>query len=640
MSATLLHREIKPGTKLERSFVVNRAGIDEEARTVELAFSSEAEYERWWGIEILDHSARAVDLSRLKRSGPILMDHDTTDHVGVIESVRIDADDRVGRCIARFGKSARASEVFQDVLDGIRTNVSVGYIIHEAKMVSEKDGVGTYRVTRWEPYEVSLVAVPADPSVGVGRALEDGRTQPPPEFIVEETRTMSDPVNNSAAPAAAPAAPPVDVRALEQDFRAKEMKRIDEIGAMKTQFKSLYPGVEQICETAIRAGASVEQARADVMAHMSSQKPAISAEIGMTAKETKSFSLFRMLYALSNPTDQRAWQAAAFEFECSRAARDLAEKSGRQVRGIASVPYDVLVSTKRDLNVGTASAGGNLVANNLQASDFITLLRDRMVMGSMGIRMMGGLVGNVSIPRQTGGATFTWVAEAGTTTESQATFDQVTLSPKTLTGRTDITRRLMLQATPDAEMLVRQDLLDGSARALELAIINGSGASNQPRGILNTVGIGDVAGGTNGLIPTWGNIVELETDVAVANADLGSLGYLTNAKVRGRLKSVEKAASTGMFVWGEGGEMNGYQAAVTNLVPSNLTKGSANGICSAIIFGNFADVLVGMWGGIDLQVDPYTNGDSAGIILRLFQDADVAIRHPESFSAMKDALTS
>jgi len=251
------------------------------------------------------------------------------------------------------------------------------------------------------------------------------------------------------------------------------------------------------------------------------------------------------------------------------------------------------------------------------------------------------LVGNIAIPRATGGATAYWVAETGAPTESQQAFDQVALSPKTVGAFTDISRKLLLQSSIDVEGFVRNDLATVLALAIDLAGINGSGASNQPTGILNTAGIGSVAGGTNGLAPTYQNMIDLETAVALANADVGAMGYLTNAKVRGKLKSTQKVATYGDdFVWGEDGAVNGYAATVSNQVPSNLTKGTSTGVCSAILFGNFADLIIGQWGALDLTVDPYTGSTSGTVRVVALQDVDIAVRHAESFAAMKDALTA
>jgi len=203
---------------------------------------------------------------------------------------------------------------------------------------------------------------------------------------------------------------------------------------------------------------------------------------------------------------------------------------------------------------------------------------------------------------------------------------------------TDISRRLLLQGSVDVENLIRNDLATTLALELDRAAINGSGSSNQPTGILNVSGIGDVAGGTNGLAPTFAHMIELETDVAAANADLGALGYMTNATIRGTLKQTEKASSTGQFVWDDG-TMNGYTALATNQVPSNLTKGTSSD-CSAVIFGNWNDLIIGQWGALDILVDPYTGGASGAVRVRAMQDVDIAVRHAASFSAMQDALAS
>jgi HK97 family phage major capsid protein len=287
--------------------------------------------------------------------------------------------------------------------------------------------------------------------------------------------------------------------------------------------------------------------------------------------------------------------------------------------------------------VGTPTAGGNLVATDLLSGSFIDLLRNAMIIMGMGTRMLTGLQGNIAIPRQTGGGTAYWVAEAGTPTLGDQAFDQVPMSPKTVGARTQISRKLLLQSSVDIENFVRGDLATTLGLAIQAGAIQGGGA-NEPTGILQTAGIGVVAGGTNGLAPTWDHVVDLETAVSVANADVGTLAYLTNAKVRGVLKKTFVDAGSGIRVWQNGDTpLNGYRAGVTNAVPSNLTKGTGTNL-SAILFGNFADLLIGMWGGLDLQVDPYSAGNSGAVIVRAFQDVDVAVRHPESFAAMVDAI--
>lgn len=622
-----LPKEIQPGAQVSRAVdgVLQRDAIDVEARTVEVAFSSETPVERWWGFEILDHGKGAMRDKRIKRGGALLMDHNWSDQVGVVSQVRIDSD-RVGRAVVRFGKSARAEEIFQDVVDGIRTNISFMYRIHEAVLESSKDGVDTYRITDWEPYEISIVSVPADINVGVGRSVENE-----PEPRIPEKIKMSEQNNTRAADPAAPAAPAVDTSKFVAQGADNERKRSSDILAIANAEAYRKFDLGELAREAIQTGMSVDEFRAKAMEKMTTA-PKPNAEIGLTENEARQYSLVRALHFLANPNDSAARKAAAFEIECSIAA---AQRSGKTAQGLM-VPFDVL---KRDLNTLTAGAGGNLVATDLLGGSFIELLRNKMVLTGLGVRTLTGLQGNIAIPKQSGAATAYWVTDGGAPTESQQTLAQVTMSPKTCGAYTDISRRLLMQSSIDVEGFVQNDLATVLALAIQQAAIQGGGA-NEPVGILATAGIGDVAGGANGLAPTWAHIIELETDVSVANADVGTLGYLTNAKVRGKLKGTEKFASTGQVVWGDGAQpLNGYNAAVTNAVPSNLTKGTSAGVCSAIIFGNFADMIIGMWGGLDLVVDPYSNSTSGTVRVVALQDVDVAIRHAESFSAMKDALT-
>jgi len=155
----------------QRSFGIQQRAIDEEARTVEIAFSSEEPYERYFGSEVLSHDPESVDLSRLLSGAAVLVNHDSDDHVGVVESARIDAD-RKGRAVIRFSKSARGQEIFQDVLDGIRQLVSVAYMVNKYETTQRKGQSDLVTVTKWTPYELTLASIPADITVGVGRSAE------------------------------------------------------------------------------------------------------------------------------------------------------------------------------------------------------------------------------------------------------------------------------------------------------------------------------------------------------------------------------------------------------------------------------------------------------------------------------------
>jgi len=636
-----------PNGRAVRGLLVERAAVDVAARTATLAFASETPYERYWGIEILDCTATSIRAGRLTSGANLLCDHNATDVVGVVESISIGAD-RVARAVVRFGKSARAEEVFQDVVDGIRRNVSVGYMIHQAQLVETKDGVETYRVTDWEPFEVSLVSVPADASVGVGRSLPTDATTQAKDLCVTVTVSQSDdssedPAEDAAESVDASSAVPSQEDATRTTnpsttHKAKTMTDTIEVVDQRNHAAEIgkiaasSPALSDVALRSIQAGHTVEQFQAEAIRHMAI-KPVPTADIGLDKSEVKRYSMLRALNALANPTDQAAQRAAAFERECSDAAGKV---HGKTARGLF-VPMEV---QKRDLVAGTNNAGGYTVATNLLASSFIDALRNAMVLDKLGATFLNGLVGNIAIPKLSSGATAYWVAENGAPTESQQTIAQVTMTPKTVGAYTDVSRRLLLQSSIDVEGMVQTDLAKVLGLAIQAAAIKGGG-SNEPSGILTAV-TASVIGGTNGAAPTWAHMVALETNVAVANADVSTMGYLTNAKVRGKLKGTEKfGSSNGMPIWESGNTpINGYAAAVTNAVPSNLTKGTANGVCSAVIYGNFADLVIGTWGSLDLMVDPYTGSTAGTVRVVALQDTDIALRNVESFASMVDALTT
>ena len=613
-------KQIRTGN-LTRSFNFNREAIDEEARTVSLSMSSDMPVERWFGMEVLSHDPSHVDLGRLNDGAPLLMDHNTNDQIGRVETATVDG--KRGQAVVRFSKSARGSEIFNDVVDGIRQNISIGYRIHEMGIdESRSEGdVETYVATAWQPYEVSVVSVPADNSIGISRSAEGEHLTTITNIrgeneMTEEVKT--DPVVQ---------APVVDEAKIARDAMEVERKRTNEIDAISDQ----HPQLADIAKQFKNNGRSVDEFRAVALEKIATAKPAKAAidesSIGMSQKEVRQFSIVRAVNALATGD----WSKAGFEREMSDAQ---GQKLGKQATGFY-LPSDV----QRDLTVGTATAGGHTVSTDLLSGSFIDMLRNRMTVMDLGATMMTGLNGNVAVPRQTGGATAYWVAESGAVTESAAAFDQVSMTPKTVGAFSDISRKLLLQSSIDVEAFVRNELATTLALEIDRAAINGSGSSNQPTGILNVSGIGSVVGGTNGAAPDWADIVDLESAVAVDNADNGALNYLTNAAVRGKLLQTEKASGTAQYVWGENNSLRGYNAAVSNQVPSNLTKGSTSGSCSAIIFGNFNDLMVGMWGGLDIALDASTGSASGTLRVVALQDVDVAVRHAESFAAMKDATT-
>lgn len=358
------------------------------------------------------------------------------------------------------------------------------------------------------------------------------------------------------------------------------------------------------------------------------------------AKKLQNYSVGALLRGLLDPTSREG----GLELEVSA---ELARNHPGKPQGTL-VPWGVLA--KRDLVVGTATAGGHTVATSMMAKNFVSLLRPTSIIANLGATQLTGLAGNVAVPRQTAASTAYWVAENGAPTESQQAFDQVPMTPKTLGAFVDISRRMLLQSSLDISSFVLADLRASLGQELDRVALNGSGSGNEPAGILNNAGIATVALGTNGAALTWADIVNLETQVAIANADGENCAYVTTKNARGKLLNTQKVAVSGAdMIWqpaqsaqlaGEG-VVNGYRAIATTLVPNNLTKGSSSGVCSAMIYGNWRDLLVGQWGaGIDLIVDPFSFSTTGAVRLVALTDVDIAVRHPESFIKIKDVLTT
>ena len=569
-----------------------------EGDELTFSFSSEQPVERWFGTEILSHQAGAADLARLNDGAPFLWNHDRDAVIGVVQQASF-GDDQRGYAKVKWTRNAMAQEKRQDVEDGILRNVSFAYEINDAE---ERDG--TMLITRWTPLEVSLVSIPADNSVGLGRSMDE----PIPSLPDVEQSPAADEMEAPEAPA-----PTVDMEVVRSEAVKAERDRIASITALGERHE-----MPDLARQLIDGGKSLAEAREAILDQLGTrstmQQPIANVDlttndVGLSEKEVKRFSFVRALNYLSNQGDANARRAAEFEIEVGKAA---AEKYERSSNGIV-VPNEVL---RRDLVVGTPSAGGNLVASELLSGSFIELLRNRMAMMQAGVTMLTGLQGNISVPRQTSAATAYWVGEGSSPTESQQAIDQVNMTPKTVGAFVDYSRRLLLQSSIDVEGMIRADLARVIALELDRAAIYGTGSSSQPLGLVNTTGIGSQTISTYG---TFAEYIGMETDVATANADAGSMRYIINAAARGALKSTSIVGTEARFVY-ENDEINGYPVIVSN----QLTTNDA-------LFGDFSQFVVGMWSGLDLTVDPYAGATAGTVRVIALQDVDYAVRQPAAF---------
>jgi len=578
-----------------RSYSMSGSPVDEENRTAMVAVSSEAPVQRSFGMEILEHTEEAIDLSFLNSGrAPLLKDHDPNAMIGVVESVTLDTEARRLRAKVRFSKTGLGAEMFTDVVDNIRGNISVGYSITKLERGRGKD---TYVAKKWRPLEVSLVSLPADESVGLGRSAKTSDTKPKIETNFIKETTMSE----------------VDIKAVEAEAMKTAQRNAAQIVELGARHKR-----SDLAQKAIQEGLSIEQFRGELLEAVGSQRALEEQEIGMTQKETQRFSLLRAIHALANPTDRRAQEAAAFEFECSRAA---AEQYGRTAQGIM-LPAEVMRNWKRDLN---SSDEASLFGEDYRGNEFIDVLRNSSSVMQAGARMLNGLSGDVKIPKKLTAAAASWIStEGGNASESEMTVGSVSLSPKTLGAFTDITRQLMIQSSMDVEALVRDDLAQALALAIDLAALAGDGTGGAPTGIKSTSGVNTTTFGAAN--PSFAEIVAMESAIRSDNVS-GGLSYIMPSATVGALKTTEKASGTAQFVYENGGTVNGYRAITSNQV----TAGD-------VFLGDFSQLLVGMFGGLDLVVDPYTNSTSGTVRVVALQSVDCAVRHAQAFCVSNDGV--
>ena len=322
---------------------------------------------------------------------------------------------------------------------------------------------------------------------------------------------------------------------------------------------------------------------------------------------------------------------------------EIARRSGRQPEGLFFHMGASGAPVERRVFSTTTPAGGpgsNLIQTTVSPS-MIDRLRERVLVRQMGATVLGGLVGNLSIPRLKASATAQWIAEGGTLTASDPQTDAVELTPKHVGGIVGLSRNMIQQPSLDVARMVEDDLTKLIASAIDAAAIQGGGA-NAPSGLLAAgSGITIVPGGAAGLAPTWDNAIALIGAVDTANALAGSLGFITNAKVVKACRTTSKITTdtTGNFIMNDAATLAGYPLGSTQNVPATFSKGGGTNL-SALVFGDWSQLVVGYWSELDLLLSPYdpTAFASGGVLVRVMATATVVIKQPLAFAALTDVI--
>ena len=584
-------------TQIQRHSTIQRAAIDEAARTVSVLIATPTPVPtmRWIDgsgyiqcNEVLQCTPEAVDTERLDGGISVLMVHRWDDVVGVTISHSIDPDGI--RAVIRFTRDPASEPIWQDIVDGIRRHVSVG-----ADIIAQSYDIATNTntITRWQPYEVSFVAIPADANSGVGRSKQPLQPTPKQPPITMTTPTPTPPTNH-----------------------AQEIARIAELlGDPEEGLRA----IQDQCTT---------QQFNERMIAKRSKSPLPSGDMGMSDKEVQRYKLSNVLRYLSGDNTVNV------DFE-----RDVTNNCKRALQRQNSfyIPPEVQRTfTQRSFD---PTSGAGLVAQNTLYDQHIPFARPKYIMDTLGITMLSGLSGRVIIPKTTTSGQVYWIVGTSSGSESSPTVDQVELLQKQCGAYVDVTRSLMQQSGGTAEAFAVDELQRAMMSGLQNAIINGTGLNGQPTGILTAI-TPTIDGGVNGVEPTYDHLIDLEGAVQDANAGDGFGGYLMSKRAKQFLKKTFEAPdkNTADRLWNRDSAtpVNGYAGFATTDVP--LTSNSSNWLTPIIHCGDWSSLVVGSWGGMEVAIDTATNSKTGATRIVVLNDVGLAYRNTDSFAVFKNAL--
>jgi HK97 family phage major capsid protein len=595
----------------------SRADGDED---MTFALSSEAPYKRYDGIEILVHETEAVDLTWLKSGNAPLLD--THDRYGLSAQLGIITDawleEKRLYVTVKFRSDERSQSIARDIENGTIRNVSVGY---EVIKTERDEDAEEYRVIKWRPKEASFVPLPADETVGMGRSIQ-----------AKQEGTMPEHTTKLRAPS------PEDALTDEQRAEALEAA-INEISALAAEHNLADMG-RAFIKNAVSRGEtpSIALFRGVVRANIPEDKPLHNTDIGLTDRDSQQFSIVRWAASERDGATGAEIEAAAFEREAIAAAGATMSKNahvalptdlmrhwgdfeinGVNIRSLNGRQY------RQEIRAALATSGNpNILTTDHRSQNFIDSLRDAMVLGRLGVTMLPGLSSDVDIPGKDTDTVAAWLAaEDDDVAESTPTFRIVQLEPKDLGAYTDLTRRMIQQSTIGIEALVRQDIVMGIAQEADRAGFYGTNSNGQPEGIANVSGIGSKT--FSAAVPTRDELIDMVKEVRATN-QMANLDFVMDTDMEADLKKEAIDAGSGRFLMGNNGQLEiGYPTAVTNA----LTSGD-------VFLGHFPDMLMGLWGGLELARSTEAKFLSGGIRLRAIQTLDFGYRRVGSFALGND----
>lgn len=690
------NRSIKIPESLTRAGMITEEG-DGDKKSKRVSISSDTPYLRkGWDeeddyYEVLSHDPKDIGSERLKLGLPILFNHKRDFHLGRAkgfnnDGTRIDVgtiDDLI------WSDSSDAQSKKKDVESGALVGTSVGYSIDgDGECIGVKDGKPVYRFG-WTPHEFSFCTIEADTTVGAGRAqkldaesfreitVRDEKNLAPKKKKEHTAQQPKRIMAESTVETPEPAEVKVDIVAERAAGRAAykaACKKIDDyVSALKNeQWKAAA------AKTAVKHKEKDEPVFEDFRSEACTEFEgvvALTAEradpnVGLDRASIRKFSVVKAMREMSGPKGVDGLTGLEKEV-CEFASRQYEKKDGRIFTG-ACIPSDITdaradetldlnmrgmenlswemrrlnATLSRTMNASTFTAGGFLVGTELLAGSYIDYLRNACFIGQgpFGIIELGGLVGNVAIPKQTTTATTYWLPEGGSVTAADFAGSQLYGTPHRLACLTGYTKQLLMQSTPAVEMLVRMDQARAVAVEEDRVVYNGSGASGEPIGIINTTGV-DASVTFSG---NWTQAKSLAFQLAIENANANTIGemvFVTNPTTKSyAMGTLQVSASTfGMYIWMDSngqfptiaGQMGG------KIIGLGYGAYASKQLGTRVLFGVYNNnVTKFRWGGFDLMVEPYTGAATETIKSYVNEWLDIGVRYPQAFSLSTDSPTS
>ena len=534
---------------------------------------------------------------------PLMNNHnlyDIDDVIGSTRNIEVVGTELVGYTFV----DKTETKALSLVEDGHLTDTSIGYQVFdnhttilkpgEVAVINGRefkndynDGLDLYIRSMWKPFENSLTPVGADDQAKlrsqVASELENEKRN---KQEIEITRKQTLETNKMS-------------ERTQEEILKGERERVDQIIDWSKR-KSVS------ADQAIKEGWSVERFKGHILENMpeNSTLEAPKTDIGLSAKEVRQYSIVKALRSAVNPKSKEA------EFE-NEVSEEIAKRLGRAAKGLF-VPYEI----QRAMLASSTDNGAKMVATD--KGEFIDLKLNKITALNRGAKFLRGLNGNLEFAKKTSRTTFAWKETETTAADSvDVGIGSIVMSPKMATAGVDIGRSLLNQSSYDVEQIVRQDIFDAYQLGIDKAVYHGTGLNGQPKGIAATSGIGAVT------ITAfeWATAIEFETKADVANCLVGNAAYVTTPAIRGTLKGTPKVGTFPMFIVGEDGRMNGYEAITSNQINTGC-----------IFFGDHSEVIIGEWGVLDLIVDEISAARNRLVKLTLNVDLDVALRYPGAFA--------